>query len=328
MKRYWVLGLVVFFFLTCARKVPGKGNVYILLQNVKGVDLYDPSKDSLYTGILSTGVTPNYLLFGEDKGYIVNSGFGGTPSLQIFNVENNELVAIYPLPQGSNPYAAALVGKEIYVTSYTFNKLYILNEEGTIADSLPVGRSPEGIIADNNKIYVACANVTYDTAGYPVYNDAYLYIIEGENVKDSIKVGKNCQWVEKDEDNIVVLSTGDYGMTQAGRLYIVQNEQLKDSIEVGGAPGYFVVKDKKAYIVGWADSLKIVDLTSKNIRKIGLDTLGGYMGCDIDDEGKIFVVQGDWIGQNNTLIVIENETITKRIPLGNATGASFVRVKE
>ncbi|MEO0127402.1 MAG: hypothetical protein ABIL44_06610 [candidate division WOR-3 bacterium] len=328
MKRYYIILFTFLYFLACAHKETGKGDVYILLQNIKGVDIYDPKEDSLYTGVILTGTTPNYLLFSDERGYIVNSGFGGTPSIQVFKIENNELIATYPLPQGSNPYAVALLENEMYITSYLFNKVYILNENGTITDSLNVGRSPEGIISDSSRIYVACANVSYDTAGYPVYGDAYLYVIENRNVIDSIRVGKNAQWVQNNGNEIVVLSTGDYGMTQAGRLYIVQDRQLKDSIDIGGSPGYFVVKNSKAYVVGWSDSLKVVDLKNKQVNKISLDTLGGFMGCDVDEDGRIFVVQGDWTGQNNNLIVIENGVITKRIPLGNATGANFVRVKD
>lgn len=328
MNRYYIILSAILYILGCAHKEVGKGDVYLLLQNAKGVAIYDPNEDSLYTGVITTGTTPNYLLFADEYGYIVNSGFGGTPSIQVFSVKNNELASTYPLPQGSNPYAVALLEKDMYITSYIFNRVYILNEYGTITDSLNVGHSPEGIISDSSKIYVACANVSYDTAGYPVYGDAYLYVIEGKSVKDSIRVGKNAQWVQRDGDNIVVLSTGDYGMTQTGRLYIIQDEQLKDSVDIGGSPGYFVVKNSKAYIVGWSDSLKIVDLKNKQGIKIALDTLGGFMSCDIDEDGRVFVVQGDWTGQNNNLIIIENNVIIKRIPLGNATGAGFVRVKE
>ncbi len=327
MKRYCLLLFAIFFFLACPHKEVYRGDVYIILQNIRGVDIYDPKEDSLYTGVMATGTTPNYILFADEQGYIVNSGFGGTPSIQVFNVENNELVATYPLPQGSNPYALTLLEKDVYITSYTRDKVYILNENGIITDSLNVGHSPEGIICDGNKIYVACANVSYDTAGYPVYGNASLYLIEGRSVKDSLKVGKNAQWVQKNGDDIVVLSTGDYEMTQGGRLYIIQNMQLKDSIDIGGSPGYFVVQNSRAYIVGWSDSLKVVDLKTKEIKKIGLDTLGGFMGCDVDEEGKIFVAQGDWVGSNNNLVVIENDIIKRQIPLGNATGASFVRIK-
>lgn len=328
MKRYYIFLFASLYFLACGDKEAGKGDVYILLQNIKGVDIYDPNEDSLYKGVIGTGTTPNYLLFSDEQGYIVNSGFGGTPSIQVFKVDNNELVATYPLPQGSNPYAVALLEEEMYITSYLFNKVYILNKNGTITDSLNVGRSPEGIISDGIKIYVACANVSFDTAGYPVYGDAYLYVIEQKSVKDSIRVGKNAQWVQKDKNDIIVLSTGDYGMTQTGRLYIIQDMQLKDSIDVKGSPGYFVVKNSKAYIVGWSDSLKVVDLKNKQTNKLALDTLGGFLGCDVDEDGRIFVVQGDWTGQNNNLLVIENDVITKKIALGNATGASFVRVKK
>lgn len=325
-KKYLFLMLALLYLVGCGKE-KGRGDVYLLLQNVEKVYVYDPNEDSLYTDVLTTGTTPNYLLFSDGQGYIVNSGFGGTPSIQIFNTEDNEIITTHPLPQNSNPWAVALVDKDMYVTSWTFNKVYILNENGNITDSLKVGQSPEGIISDGNKIYVACANVSYDTTGYPIYGDAYLYLIEGKSVKDSIKVGKNAQAVQKNGDEIIVLSTGDYGITQNGRLYIIQNNTLKDSIEIDGDPGYFVVKEDKAYIVGYSDSLKIVDLTNKEIKKLKLDTQG-FMACDQDGTGKIFVVQGDWVAENNNLIIIENDAVVKTISLGNATGTSFVRVKE
>jgi|UniRef100_A0A7V3VUL9 outer membrane protein assembly factor BamB len=329
MKQYGLIMLALFYLIGCGHKDKARGDVYLLLQNAQSVSIYDPEEDSLYRDIIQTGKTPNYLLFSGDKGYIVNSGYGGTPSIQMFSTGDNKVLWSSPLPLGSNPWACAIIGEEIYVTSYTFNKIYILNRsDGALKDSVNVGNSPEGIAAKDSFIYVACANISYDTAGSPVYNDAKLYILEGKNVKDSIKVGKNSQYVEINGEQVVVLSTGDYGVTQSGRLYLIQENILRDSIDIGGSPGFFVVRDKKAYVVGFADSLKIVDLNTKEIQKIALDSINGYMGCDVDDKGRIFIARFDYTGENNDLIVLENNLITKKIPTGSATGLSFVRVKE
>ena len=329
MKRYGLIILTLFYLIGCGHKDEAKGDVYLILQNAQSVSIYDPEKDSLYRDVIQTGKTPNYLLFSDDKGYIVNSGYGGTPSVQMFDTEKNEILWSSPLPSGCNPWACAIIGEEIFVTSYIFNKIYILNRlDGSLKDSVKVGNSPEGIAVKDNFVYVACANITYDTAGMPVYNDAQLYILEGKSVKDSIRVGKNSQYVEVNGEQVVVLSTGDYGVTQNGRLYLIQDNTLKDSIDMGGSPGYFVVKNNKAYVVGFADSLKIVDLGTKEIQKIALDSISGYMGCDVDEKGRIFVAQFDYTGENNNLIVLENNVVTKRISLGSGTGLSFVRIKE
>ncbi len=329
MKKILVFFFVFLFIVGCGvKETPGEGKVYILLQNINQVYVYDPENDTLFKDVMETGSTPNYLFFTEEKGYIVNSGFGGSPSIQVFDPDSNVVTAVYEFNENSaNPWALTVADDGIYVTSLTFDMVYIFDETGKIVDSIKVGRAPEGIIFHDGKLYVTCTGFNVDSLGNVVYLDSYLYIIENRKVKDSIKVGVNSQVVWTDENNrIVVLSTGNYADI-TGKIYIISGSSVMDSIDVGGFPTYFVVRGEKAYVVGPVGPLRVVDLTTKEIKEIEPE-LKGLSGCDVDEEGRIYLTKADWSTQENFLYIIENDTLVNTVSLGIGTGASFLKIKE
>ncbi len=327
MRKLFILSFLFLYWIGCGKKeTPGKGNVYLLLQAIKKVYIYDPETDSLFKDVMETGDTPNYIFFTEEKGYVVNSGYEGSPSIQVFNPENNEVISTYELAQNTNPWALTVKDEEIYITSFNLDMVYVFDKTGKIIDSIKVGRAPAGITLYKDKIYVACTGTSFDSLGNIIYLDSYIYVIEDKKVKDSIKVGTNSQVVSYDEEGrIIVLSTGNYADI-SGKIYIISEKTVTDSIDIGGFPLYFVMKNEKAYVVGYNDPLKIVDLKTKEVKEI-ISEIKGFSSCDVDEEGRVFVTKADWTNEN-FLYIIQNDTIINTVSLGVATGAYFVKIKQ
>ena len=332
MKKLFLVGLLA--LTACSEKeetgMSSAGNrIYVLQDISETVSIYDIDNDTLLSDVFLTGNTPNYIVFDRDRGYIVNSGFTGDASITMFNPNTNEKIADFPLPSGSNPYAAAVADGRLFVTLLLRDIVYILDgETGDLIDSIPVKSGPEGIIAVSDAIYVACTGIQPDYS----YGDAWVLKIDPETLEiiDSLKVGINLQALAVDSaGRLHAVATGDYSGWE-GRVYIIDPDGLilLDSLLIGGYPGNITINaDNIAYLTDWNLGLLSYDATTLTPIHNADDPIEvgtGSMGIDVDGENRIYVTLYS-ASDTNWLKIISGDSVLTSINLGTAVGASALR---
>ncbi len=336
MKKLLLAGILIALITGCSKEEPTEPTVpetaakaYILNGLSETVSIYSLEDDSVYLHVFETGNTPNFILFSGDLGYIVNSGFTGDPSITVFDPENNEVVATFSLPAGSNPWAAATMDGKLYVTLMLMDMVYVLDiNTGEVIDSIATKRRPEGIVSDSSYIYVACTGINPDWT----YGPGWLLKIDPANniVCDSLQIGVNLQALCFDRDGrLHVLATGDYSNT-FGRIYLIDPDGLTllDSLDIGGSPGFIVITENDiAYLTDWSYGLlsyNASDLTPIRTADNPIDVGIGAMGLDYDSDGRIYVTIYS-TSETNWLKVVEGDSVVNSYDLGAATGATFIK---
>ena len=210
-----------------------------------------------------------------------------------------------------------LVKDTFYITSYGLDKVYLFDiKENKIVDSIDVGKKPEGILYDGERIYIACTGINPDFT----YSDGYLYVINGKDVEDSVQVGKNPQYIIDGGDVLYVICTGDYKEV-SGKVYIVDKDNLmvKDSINTGGTPGYGIKRENYLYITDYSGYLYRINTETKEIKKIETGTGTTWITCGDD---KLWISVSPY-NETNYLKTIIEDTVEKEIELGEK-GAGFI----
>jgi len=235
------------------------------------------SKMNMETGaiennVLELGQVPNQILAYRDQLYVLNSV---PPELMVIDPVTVQVTKSIALPEGSNPYAMALVGKnKMYVSLLMADAVAVVDlQSGTVEKQIPVGAAPQGILVDNNTALVA------NTGGYPDYANSSVSVIDvaADSVTQTLNVPTNPQVIKWGPDyNYYILCSGKWG-EGAGKLVVLNmfappsyTPAIVDTISIGGYPGDLaVLANGKAYLADWGDEnngfLYKVDIFTKNI---------------------------------------------------------------
>ncbi len=302
MRNFTTVIAAILIVAGCGKKqdhieVSGEEKVIILNNLSETYSIFDPDSNTLITDVDTTGSVPNDIRIEGDVAYIVNSGFGGTPSIEKINIRDDKVLSYTPLPDGSNPWSIALSPSCLYVSLYGKNKLYKMDKYLNILDSVSVGMSPEGLIADGKSIYVAC------TGTYPSYTNSYIYEIidsSGLKVTDSISAQCNPQVLNIQGDTLFALLTGDYANVKGKILKInVKNNTVFDTINTNYAPGDMYIDDNNIYIVDWNAGIGRLKRVDNSVNWIYSGT--GVSRITGDVKGRVFATIFSSAGSNYLL---------------------------
>lgn len=235
------------------------------------------SKLNLETGaiendVLELGQVPNQILAYRDQLYVLNSV---PPELMVIDPVTVQVTKKIALPEGSNPYAMALAGKnKMYVSLLMGDAVAVVDlESQQVVKQIPVGSAPEGILIDNNTALVA------NTGGYPEYVSSSVSVIDvtTDSVTLNIPVPTNPQVIQWGPDyNYYILCSGKWG-EGAGKLVVLNmfappsyTPALVDTIAIGGYPGDLaILANGQAYMADWGDEnngfLYKADIYAKNV---------------------------------------------------------------
>ena len=220
-------------------------------------------KIDLATGEIATNVEvlgsdvysyPNQIMIRDTLAYVVVSA---TAEIQIIDVRTDETVGWISLPAGSNPYwLDFLDDRFFYVSLLVEDSLAKIDAlTGQVVRTTYVGLSPEGVLAFDDKIFVAITAFDFQTYDWGQGKVA-LYDAQTDTVVAGILVGTNPQFMDFDRmGRIHVVCTGNYGDIP-GTVYIVDPDSytIVDSIPIGGQPGQISIgPDDIAYLAagGW-----------------------------------------------------------------------------
>jgi len=333
MKRFIFITLLILFLtlLSCTKNEEPtapeiKGSrVYIVNNLSETVSIYDEVKDTLFEDVIITGVTPNDIYQVRGLAYIVNSGFGGVPSIQVIDLSTNEIIKEIQLPPGSNPWAITKSANRFFVTLSARNMVYIYDSNLNLIDSIKIGKWPEGIIYYKNSIFIASSGLKPDYT----YDLGYVYVLKNPDsipIIDSIPVKTNPQdFAVSPEGEVFVLCTGDYNI-QDGWILEIDPESLLivDSLHIGGYPGDITYAQQRIFASDWFNGLLIYDLAT------GKDTIipTGYGSSRLfakDEKVYLTIFSGS---EMNYLLILDalDYTIEKKVELGVGKGAQAVLV--
>ncbi|PKK82406.1 MAG: hypothetical protein CVT49_13795 [candidate division Zixibacteria bacterium HGW-Zixibacteria-1] len=247
----------IFIFSTAAAVDP---TAYVL--NTNGETL---SKINIKTGVVENDILtigsdvisyPNQLVIRDTLAYAIASG---TNEIQVINLNTEQTSFFINTGAESNPYwMDFLDSRYLYVTLLlTDNLAKIDYRSGSIVSQKYVGKSPEGIMINKNRVYVACTGFDWNTYEYS-QGQVAVYDIAADSVISRIDVGENPQYLALDsKGRIHVVCTGNYYST-FGHVYIIDPIVMSviDSIYVGGNPGHISIgPDNVAYLAaaGWTE---------------------------------------------------------------------------
>lgn len=318
----------VLLALSCQKEEPAglsAYSIYIVEDMAEAVAVYLPAEDSLVDPVPG-GATPNFLFSGGGYIYLVNSGFSGSPSVMVYEpTVPPGLVATIPMPPGSNPYAGAFLDGKIYVSGFASDMLYII-ENNVLADSVKVGKAPEGVLAFGGRIYVVCTG--YDLATYSFGPGALYRYDPGSGQLDSTALDLNPQWCTADnQGRLHVLVTGDYpdyGGTVWGKVVVVDPGNLLavDSVSFPGhSPGALAVLGDWGYVLGWDGTLLAYGIPSMTL----MDSLvmgEGMMGLAAEPNG-LWLTRWSNTGEN-WLFLVQGLSVSDSVALGQGVGAKAI----
>ena len=340
-------GIVTFLVLTLSlggcRKVidhplpPGQHVLFVVNGGSETIGLYWPDSGRYEPDVLTTGNTPNFMIEYEGRLYLVNSGFQGTPSIQVIDPVQMVVEQTWPLPIGSNPMELAISNISpplAWVTSWTRNQVYKLDAQtGTLMDSVTVGHSLDGILWFNQKLYVVSTN--YDQQNWQG-DTGTLYVLDPDHltVLDSLTLGYNPMHIATDGHSLFII--GGDAFAGFGTVWKIDPTTLSivATQDLPGGPGDLVIQDTVVYVVGWSMPLVLLRTTDLAIlREVDLTdvlpTEAGVMGVEVSHDQinhSVYLAASNWMGPNAVLIYdVPADSVVQVVQTGDGVGTQFLR---
>lgn len=184
---------------------------------------------------------PNQIVIRDTLGYVVCSV---TDEIQVINLSSYTTVDYIDLPLGSNPYWMAFYDDSTaYVTLLNENAVARIDiDRRQVVGQFGVGKSPEGMVIAEHKLYVANSGFDFSTFLYDP-GRVTVFDIGPDTLVADIAVGLNPQYMDIDRDGRVHVScTGDY-FSVFGTAYVIDvgSDLVVDSVALGGSPGQIAI---------------------------------------------------------------------------------------
>jgi YVTN family beta-propeller protein len=255
--------------------------------------------------VLVLGLWANHVVVdsGGDVAYVVNSGEN---NIQVINLSSLESIGTIDIGIGHNPFCMAVADTLGFVTNFLTNSVSVVNlKEHEVIRTISVGIAPEGILLEEDKVYVANTGYSYGS-----YAQGTISVIDigSMQVEATINVFTNPQQIVGDtEGNLHVVCTGDYTGSAEGKIAVVDPDKgcVIDTVVLGGSPCRAVlIPNGTAYVIGyrgglmsykWTDRTVLHDAADPIICKDGFadimyDTATATLHiCDFEDDAVLSV---------------------------------------
>ncbi len=314
--------IVVLAFLSCTLFDfnESKGNVYILDWLAEGIFVMDSSYTVSKTPLLLSGTAPSDFYIFDDEIYVSNSGFGGIPLIQKFDIDGNELYT-YETAEYSSPAGIGVDSNYVYIALFGINEILILNRDNlTIKDTIKLKESPYQILIDNETIYIG-------TSAYSGVNK-YVYIMNADNFSlDSINVGNNpCYMVKDDNDNIYVSCTGNVFEGINGCIAVLKNGVLISKTNINSCPGKIAEQDDYVFFL---NNYTEDDIFKSNLMYMNKDNIDNTTIININGLSDIFLYENRINVMTNSeklyLIDITKLTVIDSLILNKSLKSASIR---
>jgi len=250
------------------------------------------------------GDTANDILKYGSKIYIVVNVSG---SIEVLDAKSGVSIKNIDMKtstgESKQPRYAAAYGGKVYVTSYDDTVTRIDTATLAIDGSVKVGRDPDGICINNNKIYVAnSGGLDFATGNY----DTTVSVINLQNFTEEkkIEVGTNPYQVFADSKGDVYVTTrGNYVDTAPAFKKISPNYEVTaiNNVQVSE----FTIVNDKAYILynewGKPSVVKVFDCQTEKVvtENFIVDKTLNVNGYKIAADAYVYVTTTDYITSGN-----------------------------
>jgi YVTN family beta-propeller protein len=211
----------------------------------RGVSVIDTTTDTVVATIPMAGLP--YGLAVNPNGTVVyvatmaaEQGTDGYDSIAVIDVATNTVTGFIHLGFNTQPREVAFnpSGTTAYVTNYVTNTVSVIDVAGGIVtDTIPVDRSPVGIVTspDGSRIYVANICGLDPVCATPVFGTVSLIDAHARAVIDTVAVGAQPEMLDVDRDGrkLYVACIG----ADAVDVIDLTTDLVSEQIPVGNGPG-------------------------------------------------------------------------------------------
>lgn len=291
--------------------IKGEGDVYVLDWSAEAVYVMDTTY-AITGPLLLTGTSPSDIFIDNDEIFISNSGFGGTPLVQKFDMEGNEL-ASYECSEASSPAGIAAYGDYVFAALWGSSEILVLNRQDLSMHSIiPVKDEPYTIFIYNDKLYIG-------TSGYsePAH---YVYTLNPGNMTlDSIETGNNPTYFYEYNTDIYVSCTGNIFTGIGGDFARIRGNAVDKRFSTEHNPDRFTM-DYNAIIA--IETYLENDIAKSNIFVMDVDSqISGTISVDgaaeiFQYKNKIHVLNNNgaiYIADIPSLTIIDTIELSKEL---------------
>jgi len=293
-------------------EIPALKGVYVLNEgnfgrNNSTLSYYVPDSNLVYEDVFyqvngrNLGDTGNDIVISGNKVFIV---VNNSDKIEVIESKTHKSLGTILLP-GASPYKITLLGSKGYITNLYRNAVTVIDiaTNSVLIDTIKVGDNPTGIIAFNNKIYVA-------NSGFG-YGKTVSVIDAGTNrVIKTLTLGDGPDAFALDQMNrLWVLCYGSYGDwanpndDTDGKIFAidVNTDAVVDSIIIGGHPSRLVIYGDFAYTIKNGNVVRI-NLKTKdknenfiqgNFYSLAIDPVNKLLYCadakDYVQKGEVYI---------------------------------------
>uniref|UniRef100_A0A7C3J5M7 YncE family protein n=1 Tax=candidate division WOR-3 bacterium TaxID=2052148 RepID=A0A7C3J5M7_UNCW3 len=254
-KNFFILSIlsILLFSISCSllKKEPSENSIYILDWEKEAVYTVDSLFKLKTTPLLTTGTAPTDIYVDENNIYITNSGFGGVPSIEKYDISGNKIAQI---ERGDLSSPAYIDGNEnyIFVTDWLSNSfLKIEKSSFSIVDSISL-TAPQEVVYKDGFLYVGSNNTSLTGHIYKISEDF-------KNVETDLSKGSNPSYLDIDDDNNIYVSlVGNYDDIK-GKIKKIKNGVDLDSLSFETYLGKVKVVEDKIFLTDIFSKLYILD---------------------------------------------------------------------
>lgn len=246
---------------------PPTAGTTLLIANYAGgagsLTLIDLSNNVVMRDVAGLGNVPNDILRVENRFYVINSLSNDMNVLEIN--DRNEVTPLDTIDLGrsinkSPQYGTRARSGDFYITNFNDNTVTVFDPRTRqVVNYIPVGNTPQDILAKDDKVYVCNANIDLTTFRYGPGTLSVISTVSNRVIY-TIPVGINPQFLALDgRMRLHVVCSGGTdtaGIAREGEIYVIDTraDTLAQVINIGGSPGEIAITDDNiAYLAagGW-----------------------------------------------------------------------------
>lgn len=274
-----------------------------------------PGRGEATLGFMTIGSTPNEIEIVGRKAYVVSSQ---SNALIVADLGAAAIVGEISLSPQINPWNVEVARDRAYVSNLLTNSVSVVDlAAGTATQTIAVGKSPEGLLIDGGRLYVANSGFDFTTFTYDPGSVSVIDLAQGV-VIGAVPTGLNPQALARDAlGRIHVVCTGNY-FDVPGEVDIIDPASLAVAgvVPIGGAPGTIAVGDDgRAYLGSYFDGILVYDAMS------GAPIRDATNPVDVGGPGASGVVAAN--GGGAWVAVADASDLLVRIDAGLGVAAAF-----
>ncbi len=221
-----------------------------------------PGSGQATPGFMTIGATPNEIDVVGRKAYVVSSQAN---ALVVADLNSGTVIDEISLAPELNPWNVEVVRNRAYVSNLLTNSVSVIDlTAGAATQTIAVGKSPEGILVDGGRLYVANSGFDFTTYSYDAGTVSVIDLAQGA-VIDVVETGLNPQALARDAmGRIHVVCTGNY-FDVPGEVDVIDPASLSVTgvVPIGGAPGTIAIaEDGRGYLGSYFDGVLVYDAAS------------------------------------------------------------------